>query len=77
MSGRIHDGRCGVPRASAPVSSAVASERLAAIRFGFFEVAGLDDVAVVGQTIERRVRHLGVYKNARPFAKGEIGREDD
>ena len=32
---------------------------------------------MVGQTIKQRARHLGVYENARPFAKSEIGRHDD
>jgi len=40
-------------------------------------VAGLDDIAVVGQPIEQRRRHLGVAKYARPFAEGEIGGDDD
>ena len=40
-------------------------------------VPGLDDVAVVGQTIQQRAGHLGVHKDARPFTEGEIGRHDD
>ena len=40
-------------------------------------VPGLDDVAVVGQTIEQRAGHFGVDKDARPFAEGEICRHDD
>jgi hypothetical protein len=40
-------------------------------------VSGLNDIAVVCQTIEQRARHLGVYENARPFAKSKIGRYDD
>jgi hypothetical protein len=40
-------------------------------------VAGLDDVAVVGQTIEQRSCHLGVAEDARPFTEGEIGGDDD
>ena len=40
-------------------------------------VAGLDDVAVVGQAIEQRGRHLGVTEDARPFTEGEIGGDDD
>ena len=39
-------------------------------------VAGLDDVAMVGQAVEQRGRHFGVAKYARPFAEGEIGRYD-
>ncbi|SRR5271169_1795945 len=40
-------------------------------------VAGFDDFAVMGQSVEQRGRHLGVAKDARPFAKGEVGRDDD
>ena len=40
-------------------------------------VAGLDDVAVVGQAIEQRGGHLGVAEDARPFAEGEVGGDDD
>ena len=40
-------------------------------------VAGLDDIAVVGQAIEQRGRHLGIAEHARPFAEGEIGGDDD
>ena len=35
-------------------------------------IAGLDDVAVVGQAIEQRGRHLGVAEHAGPFAEGEV-----
>ena len=40
-------------------------------------VAGLDDIAVVSEPIEQRCGHFGVAKYVRPFAKGEIGRDDD
>ena len=40
-------------------------------------VAGLDDIAVVGEAVEERRRHLRVAEHARPFAEGEIGRDDD
>ena len=40
-------------------------------------VAGLDDVAVMGQPIEQRGGHLGVAEDARPFAEGEVGGDDD
>ena len=40
-------------------------------------VAGLDDVAVVGQPIEQRGGHLGVAEDGGPFAEGEIGGDDD
>src|ERR1700689_3203203 len=39
-------------------------------------VAGLDDVAMMGQTVEQCGRHLGVAKNTRPFAECEIGCHD-
>ena len=40
-------------------------------------IAGLDDVAVVGQPIEQRGRHLDVAEHTRPFTEGEIGGDDD
>src|SRR6266478_5173274 len=40
-------------------------------------VAGFENVAVVGEAVEQRRRHLGVGEDARPFGKGEIGRQDD
>jgi hypothetical protein len=40
-------------------------------------VAGLDDIAVVGETIEQRGRHLGVTEDARPFTECEVGGDDD
>ena len=40
-------------------------------------VAGLDDVAMVGQAVEKRGGHLGVAEHARPFSEGEIGGDDD
>ena len=36
-------------------------------------VAGLDDVAVVGESVEQRGGHLGVAEYAGPFAEGQIG----
>ena len=40
-------------------------------------VAGLDDVAVVGQAVEQRGGHLGVAEHAGPFAEREVGGDDD
>jgi hypothetical protein len=40
-------------------------------------VAGLDDLAVVGEPVEQRGRHLGVAEDAGPFAEGEVGGDDD
>src|SRR5207302_5837706 len=40
-------------------------------------VAGFENVAVMGQAIEQRRRHLGVAEYARPFGDGEICRQDD
>ena len=40
-------------------------------------VTGLNDVAVVSETIEQRRGHLGVAEDAWPFAEGEIGGDDD
>src|SRR5438270_485357 len=40
-------------------------------------VDGFENVAVMGQAIEQRRRHLGVAEYARPFGEGEICRQDD
>ena len=40
-------------------------------------VAGLDDIAVVGEAVEERCGHLRIAEDAGPFAKGEIGGDDD
>ena len=40
-------------------------------------VAGLDDLAVMGEPVEECRGHLGVAEDARPFAEGEIGGDDD
>ncbi len=40
-------------------------------------VAGLDDVAVMRQSIEQRRRHLRVAEHAGPLAEREIGGDDD
>ena len=40
-------------------------------------VAGLDDLAMMSEAIEQCRCHLGVAEDARPFAEGEIGRDDD
>ena len=40
-------------------------------------VAGLDDVAVVGEPIEQRGGHLRITEHARPFAEGEVGGDHD
>ena len=39
-------------------------------------VAGLN-VAVMREAIQQRRRHLGIDEDARAFAKGQIGRDDD
>jgi hypothetical protein len=39
-------------------------------------VAGFDDFAVMGQTVEERRRHFDVAKDTRPFAKGQIGGDE-
>ena len=40
-------------------------------------VAGLDDVAVVREAVQQGRSHFGISENARPFAKGEIGGDDE
>ena len=40
-------------------------------------IAGLDDVAVVGQAVEQRGGHFGVTEDARPFTECQVGRDDN
>ena len=40
-------------------------------------VAGLDDVAMMGQAVEQGRGHLGVTEHAGPFAEAEVGGDDD
>jgi hypothetical protein len=40
-------------------------------------VAGLDDVAVMGQAIQQGGGHLGVAEDRGPFGEGEIRGDDD
>ena len=40
-------------------------------------VAGLDDLAMVGQAVEQRGGHLGVAEDGGPFAESEVGGDDD
>src|SRR3546814_15810602 len=40
-------------------------------------VAGLDDVAVVGEAVEERGGHLGVAEHRGPLGKGQVGGDDD
>ena len=40
-------------------------------------VAGLDDVAVVGQPIEHGGRHFGVAEHLRPIGEGQIGGDQE
>jgi hypothetical protein len=40
-------------------------------------ISGFEDMAAVGETIEQRGRHLRVAEHSRPFAKAEVGGDDD
>jgi hypothetical protein len=40
-------------------------------------VAGLDDVAVVREAVQQGGGHFRIAEDARPFAEGEIGGDDD
>jgi hypothetical protein len=40
-------------------------------------VAGLDDIAMVGQAVEQRGGHLDIAEHAGPFAEGEVGGDND
>ena len=49
--------------------------------FAVFEppafVAGLDDVAMVGQPVEERGGHLGIAEHLWPFAERQVGGDDN
>ena len=51
----------------------VVSGRLGAVLEAPAVVTGLDDVAVVSQSIEHGGRHFGVAEHLRPVGEGEIG----
>jgi len=40
-------------------------------------VAGLDDVAMMGEPVEQGRGHFGVAEHAGPFAEGEVGGNDN
>jgi hypothetical protein len=40
-------------------------------------VAGFDDVAVIRETVEQSGCHLWIAEDGRPFAEGEVGRDND
>ena len=40
-------------------------------------VAGLDDLAMVGEPVEECRGHLGVSEDGWPFAERQVGRDDD
>ena len=40
-------------------------------------IAGLNDVAVMSEAIEKRGRHLGVAEHAGPFGEVKVCRHDD
>ena len=40
-------------------------------------VTCFDDVAVMGETVQQRSRHLCVAKDATPFTEAKIGLDDD
>ena len=50
--------------------------RLGAVLEAPAGVAGLDDVAVVGQPIEHGGCHFGVAEHLRPIGEGEIGGDE-
>jgi hypothetical protein len=51
--------------------------RLSAVLEAPAFVSGFDDVAVMRETIEKRGCHLRIAEDARPFAEGQIGGDDD
>ena len=40
-------------------------------------VASLDDIAMMGETVEQCGRHLRIAEDAWPFTERKIGRDDD
>ena len=40
-------------------------------------VSSLQDVAVMGEPVEQRCRHLGIAEDGGPFAEAEVGGDDD
>ena len=40
-------------------------------------VACLDDIAVMGEPVEERGGHFGIAEHRGPFAKGEVGGDND
>lgn len=40
-------------------------------------IAGFEDVAVMGQSVEQCSGHLGIAEHAGPFAEAEVRRDDD
>ena len=40
-------------------------------------IAGLDDVAVMGEPVQQRGGHLGVAEDARPFGEAQVSGDDD
>ena len=68
-SGLQRVGKCGWVCASALALRAVLEAP------GF--VAGLDDLAMVGEPIEQRGGHLGVAEYGGPFAERQVGGDDD
>jgi hypothetical protein len=40
-------------------------------------VAGLDDVAVMGEAVQQGRGHLGVAEHTRPVGEGQVGGDDD
>ena len=40
-------------------------------------IAGLDDVAMMGDAIQKRGGHLGITEHGRPLPEGEVGGYDD
>src|ERR1700722_6457296 len=63
-------GGCGVRRDAFQIGSGAVFEAPAF-------VAGLDDLAVMGQSIEHGGGHFGVAEDLRPIGESEVRRDDD
>jgi len=53
------------------------AERLGEAARKVTELGVLLDIAVMGEAVEERGRHLGLAEHARPLAEGEVGGDDD
>ena len=71
---RLRDRSCGALAEQQRERSRAAS---GAVLVAPAVVAGLDDVAVMGEPVEQRRGHLGIGEHRGPFGEGEVRGDDD